>query len=71
MDRKRMKLELKRIHQWFLKLAKLQALVRMHQKRKRYLKKKASIAKAKKYLNKVHFQWLKRSFHKFKNTSAK
>ena len=43
----------------------------MHQKRKRFLRKKAAIAKAKRYLNKLHMVRLKRNFDKFKNNSAK
>jgi len=35
------------------------------------LKKKASIEKSKRFLNKVHSKRLKRNFDKFKNNSAK
>ena len=43
----------------------------MHQQRQRFLRKKASVAKSKRFLTRLHARRLKRSFDKFRASAAK
>jgi hypothetical protein len=68
--RKRIIAGLKKIHHFCLQIKKLQALVRMHQARKRYLMKKKSIAISKRLLIRIHRKCLKRNFDNFRVNSS-
>lgn len=64
--KKQIKEGLKKIHVLFLRIKKIQALVRMFIMKRRYMKKKKSIAISKRYLTKVYKLALRRNFDKLR-----